>query len=365
MPVSSHLLRHFPRRSIPALVLALAALLALADAAACRSAIPGQTGAAPTPPSPAVRTSVRVLTIGNSFSDNATEYLPQLAKAGGKQLVLAKASLGGCSLERHARLARAAQDDPESALGRAYGQAGAKFILLEALRRDKWDVVTIQQFSGDSFRPETFEPSGGQLRDLVRRLAPQAELTIHQTWAYREDSPMFKDGFTQEGMYAGLRGAYDALGKELDCRQIPTGDAFQNLRHSPGWKFERDPKFDYDHPTSGTLPSERRSINGGPYWDAKTGRFAIDPNHANLLGKYLGAAVWYEALFHDDVTRLTWAPEGIGAQDAAFLRRMAHRTVTEHLRPALPPEGSILTAPPAPTARATGDAAGGAAGAGR
>lgn len=328
-------------RSILTPALAAAVLCALfATGTACRSASHSQTGTTPAAPP---RTSVRVLTIGNSFSDNATEYLPKLAEAGGKQLVLYKASLGGCSLERHAKLARAAQDDPQSAVGRPYGREGAKYSLPEALVKNKWDVVTIQQFSGDSFRPATYEPYARELANLVHRLAPQAELMIHQTWAYREDSPLFKDGFTQEGMYAGLRGAYDGLGQDLGIRQIPTGDALQNLRHSPGWKFERDPKFDYDHPTSGTLPSERRSINGGAYWDSKTGKFTVDYNHCNALGKYLGAAVWYEALFHDDVTRLTWAPAGIGVQDAAFLRRMAHRTVSEHLRPAL--TGSYPTEP--------------------
>jgi hypothetical protein len=201
-------------RSILTPALAAAVFCALfATGTACRSASHSQTGTTPAAPP---RTSVRVLTIGNSFSDNATEYLPTLAEAGGKQLVLYKASLGGCSLERHVKLARAAQDDPQSAVGRPYGKEGAKYSLPEALVKNKWD-------------------------------------------------------------------------------------------------------------------------------DSKTGKFTVDDNHCNALGKYLGAAVWYEALFHDDVTRLTWAPAGIGVQDAAFLRRMAHRTVSEHLRPAL--TGSYPTEP--------------------
>ena len=39
---------------------------------------------------------LRVFLIGNSFSQNATRYLPELAKEGGHQLELGRAELGGC-----------------------------------------------------------------------------------------------------------------------------------------------------------------------------------------------------------------------------------------------------------------------------
>lgn len=44
---------------------------------------------------------VKILAVGNSFSEDATFYLPQIAEAGGKSLILGRLYIGGCSLERH------------------------------------------------------------------------------------------------------------------------------------------------------------------------------------------------------------------------------------------------------------------------
>ena len=93
----------------------------------------------------AERDSLKLLAIGNSFSNDATRLLPQVAKAGGKDLVLGRASIGGCSLERHARhLAEARAGD---AKGRAYNgfddpKTGNKrsVTLIEALQSAEWDI---------------------------------------------------------------------------------------------------------------------------------------------------------------------------------------------------------------------------------
>jgi len=45
--------------------------------------------------------TVRLLTIGNSFSGNATRYLGDLAKAGGHVLTHQPMSVGGASMETH------------------------------------------------------------------------------------------------------------------------------------------------------------------------------------------------------------------------------------------------------------------------
>src|SRR5690606_17582933 len=60
------------------------------------------------------RDAVKLLTIGNSFADDATAFLPAMATAGDKQLLLFRANLGGCSLERHARHLAAARANPDA-----------------------------------------------------------------------------------------------------------------------------------------------------------------------------------------------------------------------------------------------------------
>ncbi len=79
-----------------------------------------------------------------------------------------------------------------------------------------------------------YRPSASELRDYIKKFAPNSEIVVHQTWAYRVDDPRFtkpseKPGepATQEAMYTGLTSAYNTIARELGgLRIIPTGDAF-------------------------------------------------------------------------------------------------------------------------------------------
>ena len=70
--------------------------------------------------------SLSVLTIGNSFSNDATFYLENIA-ASSRSLALTvdQAALGGCSLERHWNLACQTRDDPDF---RPYGAGRNRVI---------------------------------------------------------------------------------------------------------------------------------------------------------------------------------------------------------------------------------------------
>lgn len=292
----------------------------------------------------AARDSVRVLTIGNSFADDATTYLPDLAKAGGKDLVLFRANLGGCSLERHARHLAAALADPAATdvEARPYknnpavtGLADLKTVsLLDALKARPWDYVTIQQVSHQSFKPESYEPYAAQLIAAIRQLAPQAEILVHQTWAYREDHPFFKkdDGFTPLAMYEQSRAAYHALAARYgDLRLLPSGDALHLARQTPRWTFAPDPAFDYANPPSDTVPDQRASLQTGWRWvtkkDTAEKRFELDAIHCNKAGDYLTGAVWYQVLFGTTDIPAAYSPEGLAPEDAADLRAHARAAV--------------------------------------
>ena len=43
----------------------------------------------------------KVLAIGNSFTENATVYMPDLIAMGKADLTICKMTLGGCSLQKH------------------------------------------------------------------------------------------------------------------------------------------------------------------------------------------------------------------------------------------------------------------------
>jgi hypothetical protein len=53
----------------------------------------------------------------------------------------------------------------------------------------------------------------------------------------------------------------------------------------------------------------------------------MDGHHANAAGEYLGACVFYETLFHENVVGNAFVPPGIDAEYAGFLQKTAHVAV--------------------------------------
>ena len=277
---------------------------------------------------PAPKT-VRLLTIGNSFSGNTTHFLGDLAKAGGHVLVHQPMSIGGASMEVHWTKIQANEKDPKDPAG-LYGTRS----LSQTLASGDWDYVTIQQASIKSHDLATYRPFAAQLQGYVKTHAPKAELLLHQTWAYRCDDPRFApktpkvEPSTREAMHAGLSSAYQTIAKELGVRRIPVGDAFQLVDGDPKWAFKPDAAFDPKTAVAPALPDQTHSLQVGWRWTtSKDGKqvLGMDGHHAGLSGEYLGACVWYELLFKESAVGNGFLPKGLTAEDAAYLQGTAHR----------------------------------------
>ncbi|TWT53671.1 Endo-1,4-beta-xylanase/feruloyl esterase precursor [Rubripirellula amarantea] len=274
--------------------------------------------------------TVRVLTIGNSFAENACKYLKNIAADGGVELVIGTANLGGCTLEKHAKLAKQSATDPDNK-PYPFSKAGErrKLSLQDYLVADQWDYVTVQQMSALSFKPETFHPHIDQLVEIIRELAPNAKILIHQTWAYRPDSPLLKQwGMSQDEMHAGILQAYESVAKQFDAAIIPVGSAFHEVRTSPGRQVVvPDPNYDFDNPVHPQRPDQTNSLVAGWYWDVADDRepkLKLDFKHANEAGCYLAGLVWYESLTGNDAREITYAPHAVKEADREFLREVAH-----------------------------------------
>lgn len=289
---------------------------------------------------PELPKQVKLLTVGNSFADDPCAFLPDMAKAGGKDLLLVKANLGGHSLDQHVGYLQAFEADANDPKGSPYNAPAflatpdKKKINLKALLTSKdWTFVTIQQVSHKSYKEETYEPYASILIDYVRKNAPTAEILIQETWSYRQDHKFFKDGtLTQEKMYEGLKVAYDKLAERYGMRIIPSGDAVQNARQLPRWTFTGpDPDYNFANPTPGTLPNEPKSLNVGWRWDKNktTGeeKLVLDAIHLNSYGRFLTTCVWYEVIFNDSVLNNPFVPPQMSPEDAALLRKIAHEAV--------------------------------------
>ncbi len=279
--------------------------------------------------------TVKLLTIGNSFSANATHYLGDLAKAGGHTLVHQPLVIGGASFQVHAEKAQKHEADPKDKVGLYTSGRSLK----ENLELQKWDYVTIQQASIKSHDFDTYQPYAGWLRDYITKHAPQAKLLVHETWEYRKDDPRFSrpgDLKSQEEMYTGLRDAYDKIAAEFGARIIPTGDAFHLADTDPSWAYQTDTTFNPKAAKQPELPNQTHSLHVGWRWakPKNGGKIALgmDGHHASMMGEYLGACVWYEVLFGETAVGNTFMPKGLGSTDARFLQETAHRAVIERTK---------------------------------
>lgn len=277
---------------------------------------------------------VRILTVGNSFTHNATRYLDDIVLAAGHKLTQKMLSIGGSPLERHASMALAYEKDPAdpSAL------YASDESLPQALQSENWDVVTIQQASIKSHDVETYRPYAAQLADIVHRYAPQAQLLVHQTWAYRKDDPRFSgtpkaagEPATQAAMYEGINHAYRTITAELSARRIPVGDAFWLADNDVDFGFQGSDDFDATQATYPELLDQTHSLHVGYRWLKRSGEQTLhmDGHHANLAGEYLGACVWFECLFGESSVGNAFVPDKLDPEYAAFLQSVAHRAVEQ------------------------------------
>lgn len=247
---------------------------------------------------------LKVLSIGNSFSGNAHRYLKQIADSMDFPLVLANASIGGCPIQRHWLNA--------STNGLQYSHNAKKVTLEEFLKADQWNIVTIQQASGFSRFPESYEPEGTQLIEFIRKHAPQAEIVVHKTWSYRQDESRLRNWkITPDQMYADLSKAYGGFAARHGLRVIPAGDAFHLARTTPGWGDYTPADKEAGTPASGRTLQVK------------------DGYHANDSGCYLIGCVWAETLFGKDARTIPFRPDTISPEDAALLRDIAHRAATQ------------------------------------
>ena len=273
---------------------------------------------------------LKVLMIGNSFSICVLEEAPKIAASMGKRLDIASLFVSGCTLSAHAKNLDAtnrpylvscsycgSKDIAQTPLATvcaldAKDRDCWKGNLRDVIGADKWDVVTIQQGSHESWDATTYRPHADKLIAAVRELAPQAEIRVQQTWSYCKGDSRICDratmgpgswGFDQSGMYERLTAAYRKLAEENGFKIIPTGLAVQKFRQLRNIT-------DYEGDVVGCVKPSKK--------DPKA--LAGDKIHLNGRGQYLQGLVWVGALFNANVTACAYKSEKMEDDLAIDLR---------------------------------------------
>ncbi len=192
-----------------------------------------------------IPTTLKVLAIGNSFSEDSFKHLYLVAKSAGiENVVLGNFYRGGCSLATHYKLMQSESgescifyisDDKTGGMVKeaAEGVRNAKY----AITYTDWDYISIQQASNYSGLPEKYEDLQGVIDYVNANKTSDAEILWHMTWAYQENST--HSGFANYGndqmtMYNSIVNTVKSkiLTNSDISGVIPSGTAVQNLRTS-------------------------------------------------------------------------------------------------------------------------------------
>lgn len=183
---------------------------------------------------------MKILSIGNSFSQDAHKWLHNLAAINGINVKTANLYIGGCSLQTHWNNFKENNEYYDFEINGNIAER--KISIEEALKEDSWDVVTLQQVSQLSGKEETYEPYLSSISKAVKDILPDTKLYFHQTWAYEIDSA--HEGFSyydnsQQKMYESIIDTTRKAAKSIKATIIPTGRIIQGLRKLPEFDYKK------------------------------------------------------------------------------------------------------------------------------
>lgn len=245
---------------------------------------------------------IRILAIGNSFSEDAIEhYLYGLAKAGGYRVIIGNLYIGGAPLTLHWTNAQANKPTYDYRKIDVAGKKknSPKTSIADAVLDEEWDYISFQQSSPNSGLLETYLAPLPLLFEYVKNKAtnPRVNYVFHQTWAYAQNAT--HTGFAnydkdQLKMYNAIVATSKKVKKLVPFNLlVPAGTAIQNARTS----FIGD-------------------------------NMCRDGYHLDLnRGRYTASCVWYEAIFKESVVGNTYKPANVTEKEMAVAQYAAHKAM--------------------------------------
>lgn len=229
-------------------------------------------------------TSKKVLTIGNSFAQNASTYATEIAYANGEELTFGYLMFPSCTIDMHYEAAMADRhifrfkvttpDNMQGTLLKDYPTdqnfnqdlPDTAASIKEALEYTDWDIIVFQQESASARDIDTFG-NLGNLIEYVRGICPDADLMFHEVWRWGEWG---------EDQFDLIKSNSETVAAQYGLEIIPSGLAFEYARDALG---------------SDTIVNE----NDGHY------------QHANTYGMYIAGCAYVGAIFDIEVSPNTFA----------------------------------------------------------
>ena len=185
--------------------------------------------------------TLKLLMIGNSFSQDTVNWLPGIAKSlGFTEIVIGNLVIGGCTLNTHYNNSQSNSAAYEFTYyqNNSWTTESAK-TMQYGLRFTDWDFISLQQQSGNSGNVASYNSDLTGLIDYVKAKAlmrDDVKLVWNMTWAYPTGSNWFGDLYDRDTMkmYNSIVSAVQEKIVTNDdfCLISPAGTAIQNGRTS-------------------------------------------------------------------------------------------------------------------------------------
>lgn len=223
---------------------------------------------------------MKILSIGNSFSQDAQKWLHQIAQSVGTEIHAVNLYIGGCPLVRHWNNYVSQESAYEMWVNGVFERS---ISIQEALELENWDVITFQQASPGSGDYSTFQPYLNYLYREVKKTCPNAKYYIHQTWSYEVDCKLSAFDHYHRSRYIMDKAsveAYNLASAETGLELIPCGDLVRYVRTLP----------EFDYPRGGM------SLNRDGF------HLSFD------YGRYAAGVMWYAFLTGGDPRKVRFVP---------------------------------------------------------
>jgi len=246
-------------------------------------------------------TSLKILSVGNSFSVDTMEHLANILQSlGVADIKLGNLYIGGCSIRRHYENITENLPLYEYLVNTGDGWSSTfEQTIADAVQSEEWDIISIQHGTADGSRnsdPACYE----RFADLVSRikaLAPQAKIAFNMTWVgepYHSHPEIVAHNGDVKTLYETIARVMRTVVKPTAGVDIvsPTGTAIQNARTAVDVELTRD------------------------------------GYHLSLgLGRYIAALTFLKALTGLDIRGVSFMPDDVTAAQRDIAVRAAEAAV--------------------------------------
>lgn len=245
---------------------------------------------------------VRILAIGNSFSEDAIEQnFADIAKSEGVEVIVGNLYVGGCTVDMHYDnfVGKKPAYRYRKILTDGKMVEKPKVTIQSALADEKWDYISFQQgsqYSGD------FD-SLGRLPELMRLVRAQVgEKPVfmwHETWAYSIKT-------THKG--------FENYGKS----QL---QMFHDISETAHTVMDTYPEIKILIPAGTAIQDARTAILAGD--DLTRDGYHLE----KTVGRYIAACTWFSAIFRRILSEDCYCPKGVSARFKRIALESAHEAV--------------------------------------